>query len=53
MTSFPVKKDHRPFGGLGLKLIYGKQADGSFVNIADVPNGLGRNLPDHYHSRPA
>lgn len=40
MASFPLEKDHRPFGGFGLKLIYGKQADGSYIHIADVPSGL-------------
>ena len=32
--------DHRPFAGLGARLIFGRRPDGSMVRIEDVPSGL-------------
>ena len=35
--------DHRPFAGLGARLIFGRRPDGSVVRIEDVPSGLACN----------
>jgi hypothetical protein len=32
--------DHRPFAGLGARLIFGRRPDGSLVRVEDVPSGL-------------
>jgi hypothetical protein len=32
--------DHRPFGALGLELVYGRRPDGTLAHVSETPSGL-------------